>query len=85
MRYSWRSLEGGHLRDERARERRTPALLGDCELDAFDAAVGVGVSGADEAPARAEPVDGTAEVFGAELGSVVGGELSLFSAGGGEL
>src|SRR4051812_18134203 len=42
-------LGPGHLRDQRSCERWAPALLEDGQLDAFDAAVAVGASGADEA------------------------------------
>jgi hypothetical protein len=54
-------------------------------LDAFDAAVAVRASGADEALVGAESVDGGAEVLGAELGAVIGGDLAQLPARGGEL
>ena len=46
-------LEGGDLGRQRSRERRSPALLEDRQLEALDAAVGVGAAGADAALARA--------------------------------
>jgi hypothetical protein len=59
--------EGGLLGDQRPGERGAPALFEDGELDALDAAVAVGASGADEALSAAEAPDGGAEVLGAEL------------------
>ena len=59
--------ERGHLRDERSCEGRAPALFQDGQLNAFDAAVAVGASGADEALASAEALDCSAEGLGAEL------------------
>jgi hypothetical protein len=64
--------ESGHLRDERASEGRTPALLKDRALGALDAAVAVGASGADDPLSGGERLDGVAEMFGAELRPVVG-------------
>ena len=54
--------EGGAAGNERAGEGWAPALFEDGQLDALDAAVGVGASGADEALARVEVVDGVAEL-----------------------
>jgi hypothetical protein len=54
--------ERGHLWNERAGEGGAPAFLEDGELDAFDAAVAVRSSGADEALAGTELGDGGAEL-----------------------
>ena len=54
-------------------------------MDAFDAAVAVGVPGADEALAGAQGVDGGAEVAGAELRAVIRGDFLQLPAGGGKL
>jgi Thioredoxin len=49
-------------------------------LDAFDAAVAVRPDGVDEALAGAEPIDGGAELPGAELGPVVRADLAQLPA-----
>jgi hypothetical protein len=54
-------------------------------LEAFDAAVGVGAAGLDEALAGAEPLDRLGERSGAELRAVVGADLAQLPAGGLEL
>jgi hypothetical protein len=64
--------EGGGLGDQRAGERRAPALFADGALDALDAAVAVGPAGADEALPATEALDVGTEVLGAELRAVVG-------------
>jgi hypothetical protein len=51
----------------------------------FDAAVAVGASGADEALPASSALTAVAEVAGAELRAVVGGDLLQLPAGGGEL
>jgi hypothetical protein len=77
--------EGAALGDQRAGEAGTPAFFEDGELDAFDATVAVRATGADEALARPELLDGMAELLGAELRAVIRGDFLQFPAGGGEL
>ena len=59
--------ERGLLGDQGAGEGWAPALFEDGELDALDAAVAVGSTGADEALPAAEALDRRTEVLGAEL------------------
>jgi hypothetical protein len=85
MRYSSRSwARAVLLGDQGSCERWAPALFEDGELDALDAAVAVGAPGADEALSATQAPDGRAEVLGAELRAVIGGDLSQPPAHGGE-
>jgi hypothetical protein len=78
-------LERRALGNERSCEGRAAALFEDGELDALDAAVAVRAPGADESLLGAQLGDGVAELAGAELRSVVGGDLAQLPVGGGEL
>jgi hypothetical protein len=71
--------------DERSCEGWAPAFFEDGQLDAFDAAVAVGASGADEALPGAELGDVVAELARAEFRAVIRRDFAQLPAGLGEL
>ena len=71
----------GGLGRQRAGEGGPPALLEDRQLEALDAAVGVRATGLDAALARADGLDGLAELLRAKLRAVVGGHFLQSPAG----
>ena len=76
------AFEAGEAEVEVAGEGGPPAFLEDQPVQRFDVAVGLRAAGVDQRVPRAEPLEGGAEVAGAELAAVVGEHALEPPAGG---
>jgi hypothetical protein len=79
------AVQAGVAGEVKSRERRSPALVEDRAVEAFDVSVGLRASGAGPGLAGAERGDRVVEALGAELVAVVGQHAFQLPADLGEL